>query len=153
MGIIRKQVTVCPVVRVEGKTAPGSCQVLNAAFDTGAVNTMLHPKFAPSKDFPRGPSEEAVGIGQKSYPTTNAFVQAAGCANIQLTPWVGADLPNALGVDLVIGHDYMERARLIPVPETGEIHCRGSVSEFVKKTAKRSKPLTGPKKPKKRRRR
>lgn len=123
-GLVKGEGTLCYAVRdAADKLVPTGCRKVSVVYDMGAPRSVLHPRVAPEAQFPRGPLERVRGTGRASYPTTVAFLQTAGCPRALVGPWVSADPPEAFGVDVVIGDDYMEAADVIVVPAKRAAGC------------------------------
>lgn len=123
-GVVRGEGELCPAVRhADGSFAPGPCRTVRIAYDTGAPRSVFHPRVAPRSSFPLGPTEAVRGVGRGQYPTTVGFLKTPGCAQAGVLAWVAADPADALGVDVIVGDDYMEVAGVIVAPQVHSASC------------------------------
>lgn len=123
-GLVKGEGELCYAIRnAAGKLVPTGCRAVSVVYDTGAPKSVLHPRVAPEAQFPRGPLERVRGTGRASYPTTVAFLRTSGCPRVLVGPWVAADPPEAFGVDVVVGDDYMEAANVLVVPAKRAAGC------------------------------
>ena len=123
-GLVKSRGTLCYAVKdAAGRIVPAGCRTVDVVYDTGAPRSVLHPRVAPEVHFPRGPLERVRGTGRAAYPTTLAFLQTPGCPQAAVAPWVSADPPEAFGVDVIVGDDYMEAADVLVSPSKRAAGC------------------------------
>jgi hypothetical protein len=81
--------------------------------------------LAPWSEFDRGPLEPArLADGTTvKMPTTEVFLSLPGCRAVRLTALISTARSEYLG-GVLVGHDYMEAAEVLPDPAKRTFRCR-----------------------------
>ncbi len=111
MGEIRKMVRICGVTP-EGDLRKGSCDRVEALFDTGAATTVVSSRVAKESgvfmvNVPvtiRGATGRTV-----TGKTGLAVLSLANCGQRVVPVAVSDDVTEHAGAEIVLGHDYMQK--------------------------------------------